>query len=187
MTSSYAQADEDRSFDDAADDYEPMILNGKRYLCAIPIVEIPVKNETSEAAARAEEEIELARATVRGWELLKDMEGHCMYFISGWWSYRSATTPTSNNSTNCPRGRELPSTLPPKIRTTPSYVLGGLASRATTRRSASRRGRESQMGRGFGGCGIAGKGRDEVSSAETRRGTTCDLTGKERRVEVQVL
>ena len=67
--------------------YEKMWLHDQEFLCTIPIVDSPVRNETSEAQALAEEKKELARATDRGWELLQDLEGNCLYFISGWWSY----------------------------------------------------------------------------------------------------
>ena len=68
--------------------YETMWLHDQEYLCSIPIIEPPPKNETSEAEAIAEEKKELARATDRGWELLQDLgAGNCLYFISGWWSY----------------------------------------------------------------------------------------------------
>ncbi|KAA6409655.1 MAG: misfolded glyco proteins degradation protein Yos9 [Lasallia pustulata] len=72
---------------DATNTYESMILNDKRYLCTIPRMQSPPQNETSQPPTKADDEQELARASDRGWELLKDMEGHCMYFISGWWSY----------------------------------------------------------------------------------------------------
>ncbi|KAI4271516.1 MAG: hypothetical protein LQ337_005960, partial [Flavoplaca oasis] len=67
--------------------YESMKLNGRSYLCAIPTLSITPDNDTVKAKDKAEEAAELARATDRGWELLKEMEGNCMYFISGWWSY----------------------------------------------------------------------------------------------------
>jgi len=185
---SYAQADEDRSFDDAADDYEPMILNGKRYLCAIPIVETPVKNETSEAAARAEEEKELARATVRGWELLKDMEGHCMYFISGWWSYSFCYNTHVKQFHQLPPGKGAPIYPPTEDPTTPSYVLGrfGISRDNQAEREQTRAG----ISDGQGGLEVAelqAKGEMRYLVQKLGGGTTCDLTGKERRVEVQVL
>ncbi|KAL8933942.1 MAG: hypothetical protein Q9211_005492, partial [Gyalolechia sp. 1 TL-2023] len=57
--------------------YESMILKSRPYLCSIPSVSIPTQNDTSKAKDKAEEAAELARATDRGWELLKQMEGSC--------------------------------------------------------------------------------------------------------------
>ncbi|RAL61781.1 hypothetical protein DID88_002844 [Monilinia fructigena] len=67
--------------------HELMWLHGEAHLCTIPTVSLPPRNETSEAEARAAEQKELARATDRGWELLEALEGNCLYFVSGWWSY----------------------------------------------------------------------------------------------------
>src|SRR5271154_2398820 len=65
--------------------YEHMILDNRRYLCAIPR-DLGAKNETVEKTSPEDEEKELARATDRGRELLQDMD-RCIYFLSGWWSY----------------------------------------------------------------------------------------------------
>lgn len=185
---SYAQAEEDQSFDDATDSYEAMILDGKRYLCAIPIVKTPVKNETSEAAARAEEEKELTRATVRGWELLKDMEGHCMYFISGWWSYSFCYNTHVKQFHQLPPGKGAPIYPPTEDETTPSYVLGrfGVSRDDQVEQGQQRTG----ISDGQGGLEVAelqAKGEMRYLVQRLGGGTTCDLTGKERKIEVQVL
>lgn len=44
----------------------------------MPIVKPTLKNETSEAEARLAEQKELVRASDRGWELLKELEGNCL-------------------------------------------------------------------------------------------------------------
>ncbi|KAI9880307.1 MAG: Protein OS-9 [Pleopsidium flavum] len=188
---SYTKSDEYNSFDDATDNYEPMILNGRHYLCAIPIVETPVKNETSEAAARAEEEKELARATVRGWELLKDMEGHCMYFISGWWSYSFCYNTDVKQFHQLPPGKGAPIYPPTEDDTTPSYVLGrfGVSRDDQAEHEQTPAGISDGQG-GGGGLEVAelqAKGEMRYLVQKLGGGTTCDLTGKERRVEVQVL
>ena len=48
----------------------------------MPIVKpVPPMNATEKELSRAAEEKELVRATTRGWELLSDLEGQCLYFV----------------------------------------------------------------------------------------------------------
>ncbi|KAL8868654.1 MAG: hypothetical protein Q9174_004849, partial [Haloplaca sp. 1 TL-2023] len=92
--------------------YESMILKDRPYLCQIPSVSIPSQNETTRAKDKAEEAAEIARATDRGSELLKDMEGHCMYFISGWWSYSFCYNTDVKQFHQLPPGKGAPN-FPP--------------------------------------------------------------------------
>lgn len=186
-TYGHANGDND-GFDETTDSYEPMILNGKRYLCAIPAVETPVKDETSEAAARAEEEQELTRATERGWELLKDMEGHCMYFISGWWSYSFCYNSHVKQFHALPPGKGAPIYPPTEDPTTPSYVLGRFGPGRDDFAGEPERTRAG-ISDGRGGLEVAelqAKGEMRYLVQKLGGGTTCDLTGKERKIEVQV-
>lgn len=58
-------------------------MGGRRYLCSVPAVKsAPPMNATEKELSRAAEEKELVRATTRGWELLSDLEGQCLYFVS---------------------------------------------------------------------------------------------------------
>ncbi len=181
--------DDDDRFDETAEHYEPMNLDGKRYLCAIPAVAMPETDSTSEAAARAEEEKELSRATERGWELLKDMEGHCMFFISGWWSYSFCYNSHVTQFHQLPPGKGAPVYPPTEDPTTPSYVLGrfggGLARDDRFEPEQTHAGISDGRG-GLEGAELQAKGETRYLVQKLGGGTTCDLTGKERRVEVQV-
>ncbi|KAK5006001.1 Protein kinase protein rad53, partial [Cryomyces antarcticus] len=78
--------DEQSPLDELQETYERVVLEGMPYLCTIPIVAPPApENHTM---SREEEENELMRATDRGLEALKGMQGNCVYFMSGWWSYQ---------------------------------------------------------------------------------------------------
>jgi protein OS-9 len=44
-------------------------------------------NRTATELAKAEEARELSRASAKGWELMSALDGQCLYFMSGWWSY----------------------------------------------------------------------------------------------------
>ncbi len=176
-------------FDENIASYESMILNGKKYLCAIPAVEIPNKNDTAFAQAKAkaaeEESAELARATHRGWELLKDMEGNCMYFISGWWSYSFCYNTHVKQFHQLSPGRGAPVYPPVEDESTPSYILGKFKKPKSPKDQEidgkkSSRSHDSHMM-----AELQVKGETRYLVQRLGGGTTCDLTGRERRIEVQ--
>ncbi|KAL8674782.1 MAG: hypothetical protein Q9224_007489, partial [Gallowayella concinna] len=101
--------------------YESMKLDGRSYLCAIPSVSTAPENDTVKAKDKAEEAAELARATDRGWELLKDMQGNCMYFISGWWSYSFCYNTDVKQFHQLPPGKGAPIFPPMEDPSTPTY------------------------------------------------------------------
>ena len=166
--------------------YEHMILNGLNYLCAIPAVDIPHKNDTAFAQAKAkaaeEEAAELARATYRGYELLKDMEGNCMYFISGWWSYSFCYNTDVKQFHQLPPARGAPAYPPVEDESTPSYILGKFK-KSKAPKGPQIDGKKSVRSDGMAELQVKGETRYLVQ--RLGGGTTCDLTGRERRIEVQ--
>jgi protein OS-9 len=159
-----------------------MVLNKLPYLCTIPHVETTKKNATQESTTRADHENELARAADRGWELLQDMEGKpCLYFSTGWWSYSFCYNSQIKQFHSLPPGANGAPLYPPaEDPETPSYILG----KFEPRKGEGRRDTSS------------GKPESPVTEVQTRAetsylvqklngGTPCDLTGKERKVEVQ--
>lgn len=159
--------------------YEIMNMPPNKYLCSIPILDdARPENRTAADLAKAEEAKELARASQRGWELLAPMDGHCLHFMSGWWSYRFCF---GKNIVQYHALPQIPNGMPPvQDPDTLAFMLG----RAPTPEEA--------------GAGHAG--RDQTAPPNTELqvkgdqrylvqrlggGTTCDLTGRERTIEVQ--
>ena len=173
-----------------------MILNSKPYLCTIPQVSPPSKNTTTHARAAAEEAAELARATDRGYDLLKSMSGSCLYFISGWWSYSFCYNNHVKQFHQLPPGKGTPIFPPVEDPATPSYVLGkfgevrnkfaidGAAAGGGADREAGLPPEQGDEGRT---TEIQAKGTStsRYLSQKLSGGTTCDLTGSPRRVEIQ--
>jgi protein OS-9 len=180
--------------------YEELSLNGDRFLCRIPIVipeddTEPALNETEKALQAEAEAKELARATNRGWELLQGMSGNCIYFVSGWWSYSFCYNDQITQFHPLPPGRGgVPHFPPTPDPTVQAYTLGMFPQNQDDSKTLD---------------GKQGNGRDDVSTGprkveekglakletrgETRYlvqnlggGTICDLTGRERKIEVQV-
>jgi len=186
--------------------YEAVVLSGQRYLCSIPVIpEETLQNSTATAEqTKAEEEKELMRATDRGWELLEGMQGDCIYFLSGWWSYSFCYKDEVKQFHQLPPGRGIPIHPPVEDPTVKSYVLG----RFSDKGKGKKKGTEARKTLGKEEAGKeevhteGGKGKTqgtgvELAKLETRGstrymvqklagGTECDLTGKERKIEVQV-
>lgn len=69
--------------------FEMINIPPLQYLCSVPVLAPPpgAPNQTATDLARAAEARELARASDRGREIIDSLEGECMYYVSGWWSY----------------------------------------------------------------------------------------------------
>lgn len=150
-----------------------------RYLCAIPIIEPPSpENQTATELAKAEEERELDRAAISGWNLLSQLEETCLYFMSGWWSYRFC------NNREIVQFHALPSTPmgkpPQRDPHAAQYVLGqaslpdGSDLDAEPSSSETKSPAELQV-----------KGDQRYLVQKLEGGTICDLTGRPRTIEVQ--
>lgn len=164
-----------------------MILHDKRYLCTIPRVQPPSQNETSQPTTKADDEKELARASDRGWELLKDMEGHCMYFISGWWSYSFCYNTQVKQFHQLPPSKGAPPYPPVEDPTTPSYILGQFTPPEpdNQRPPAPQNALAEPLPRPPGSTSLQAKGSKRYLVQSLAGGSTCDLTGRARRVEIQ--
>ncbi len=102
-----------------------MILHDTPYLCSIPRAPPRPRNDTppprSSPGADAQE---LARASARGWDLLQDMEGHCLYLVSGWWCYSFCHNAQIKQFHALAPTADTPAYPPVEDPSTPSYLLG---------------------------------------------------------------
>jgi protein OS-9 len=153
--------------------YELVRLKGERnFLCAIPAIKLaPHLNATEKELSKVEEEKELARATSRGWELLSDLDGNCLFFVSGWWSYSFCHNREVRQFHQLPsqQSNQWPPTEDPHSQ---SYVLGRVSMDGTQRVGD--------------GTQLQATGKLRYLVQKLGSGTVCDLTGKERKIEIQV-
>ncbi|KAK6504129.1 Protein OS-9 [Arthrobotrys conoides] len=164
----------------ASDDiiYEAMMMGKRRYLCSIPIVQPPPKlNATERRKNKSEEDKELARATVSGTELLRGMEGSCLYFISGWWSYSFCYNDHIKQFHQLPPANGVPALPPVEDPHAASYILG--------RAAVPDRDAKPDMPKEGGVMEMAANGELKYLVQKLAGGTLCDITGKERRIELQ--
>ncbi|QSZ37562.1 hypothetical protein DSL72_008660 [Monilinia vaccinii-corymbosi] len=170
--------------------HELMWLRGEAHLCKIPIISLPPRNETSEAEARAAEQNELARATDRGWELLEALEGNCLYFVSGWWSYSFCYNNEITQFHQLPAQSGNPQHPPQADPSAQEYVLGRAkaSSKSTSKEDEWGNQIEPHTARKPGNqprSELQVKGDTRYLVQKMEGGTICDLTGKPRQIEVQ--
>ena len=193
----------------AADDalpvsYEAVVLQGQRYLCSIPTIpeDVPQTNTTNAEEAKAEEEKELVRATDRGWELLEGMRGNCIFYLSGWWSYSFCYKDEVKQFHQLPPGRGVPAYPPVEDTSVLSFVLGRYSKDGKRKKEEPRKtvGNEQGSKDAFDDEGNAPDEDEkalEIPRLETKGssrymvqrltdGTVCDLTGRPRKIDVQV-
>lgn len=192
--------------------YERVVLDGRRFLCSIPVFpeDVPQNSTLSPEEAKAQEEKELVRASGRGGELLDGMKGDCIYYLSGWWSYSFCYKDHVKQFHQLPPGRGGAPIYPPvEDPAVNSFILGSFSEKD----KEDKRGKErktlgnEQESRHLDDEGNARQGKAEPESKpetgldlprlETKGssrymvqrmagGTECDLTGRERKIEVQV-
>lgn len=157
-----------------------MKLPPHEYLCSIPIIQPPeAENKTANELAKAEEARELSRATASGWELLSELEDSCLYFMSGWWSYSFCNNREIIQFHALP---SIPNGQPPKRDPhTPDYILGKVPSiPANAAHQAKMNGQDTPPP-----AELQIKGDQRYLVQRLEGGTICDLTGRERTIEVQ--
>ncbi|KAH7159011.1 glucosidase II beta subunit-like protein-domain-containing protein [Fusarium sp. MPI-SDFR-AT-0072] len=160
--------------------YELMKLPPHEYLCSIPIIQPPEpENKTANELAKAEEARELTRATASGWELLSQLEDSCLYFMSGWWSYSFCNNREIVQFHALP---SIPNGQPPKRDpNTMDFTLGKVpAIPANAAHQAKLNGIENPPP-----AELQVKGDQRYLVQRLEGGTICDLTGRERTIEVQ--
>ena len=182
-----------------AETYEVMTLHPHRYLCAIPVIEPPpAMNETATELAKAQEARELARASAHGWDLMNGLDGTCLYYVSGWWSYSFCYGHDVVQFHALPGS--LKSGMPVRDPQTMEFVLGrvqGARPRGGGRGGNHNSGNDDgngNGGQGEGNTGVAApppntelqvKGDQRYLVQKLEAGTVCDLTGRDRTIEVQ--
>ncbi|RKF75148.1 Protein OS-9-like protein [Golovinomyces cichoracearum] len=167
--------------------YELLHLQGVPHLCSIPIVGPSSPNNTTERDARAAERQELSRATEKAWELLQGLEGSCLYFVSGWWSYSfcfNSEVIQFHHLTLQPGKQESPKRDP----TTKQFILGKAITSKDSRPQSRRQANglmDMHGGKQIPKLELQYKGGTRYLVQRMDSGTICDLTNKPRKIEIQ--
>lgn len=137
------------------------------------------------------------RATDRGWELLQGMQGDCIYYLSGWWSYSFCYNDEVKQFHQLPPGKGVPMYPPVEDTQVQSFVLGRFPKNAQSGDGVYKQDARFSDDDDTVLFGGQNKGTMELAKLETKGetrymvqklagGTVCDLTGRERKIEVQV-
>lgn len=183
-----------------SEDYEIMNIPPSKYLCTVPVLAPPPpQNQTAADLAKAEETRELARANSRGWELMSALDDQCLYYIAGWWSYKFCY------------GRDIVQfhALPPNAKgalpirdpNSQEYVLGKVVQPSGKSKKSKKGQGSNELQKNIDGQQKPLKGdaqtpappNTELQVMNNQRylvqrmgaGTLCDLTGRDRTIEVQ--
>ncbi|KAL1297674.1 hypothetical protein AAFC00_006226 [Neodothiora populina] len=165
-------------------EYEEMILGNRRYSCRIPIIDVAAgRPDANQTLTKQEEEKELARANDRGWELLQGMQGSCVYFWSGWWSYQYCYGKGVKQFHQLPPSQGIPAYPPVEDPGVTGFTLGSVEESLPKEMKGVAKSKTGQASKALGTLETRGENRYLVQ--RLGGGTVCDLTGRERRVEVQ--
>ncbi|KAK9465293.1 glucosidase II beta subunit-like protein-domain-containing protein [Lipomyces arxii] len=157
-----------------AERYEKMSLEGSQFLCEIPVLEpVSAMNASQKEISRTEEEKELMRARASGWDLLEPLNGTCLYYIAGWWTY-SFCHKVGVKQFHQLAPQNGATLYPPKEDPqSESYTLGRMR---TDDKAEDAIGEETS---------VQSAGEMRYLVQKVGGGSVCDLTGRERRIEIQ--
>jgi len=169
-----------------------MVQDQQSFLCTIPYV-APSTTANTTANAEQDQQQELMRASDHGRELLEGMQSHCIYYNAGYWVYSFCYNNGISQFHPLPPGRGGPIFPPIEDKSVSSFVLGRFGnSRSQNRNREELDGGQGQHEHEAGQENLGGKDVQLQTRGQTNflvqtlgGGTTCDLTGKERRIEVQ--
>ncbi|KAH0417861.1 hypothetical protein KCU90_g12176, partial [Aureobasidium melanogenum] len=160
-------------------DYEELVLANQHYLCQIPrLVDQPPSSHPNETLSKQDHEKELARANTRGWQLLKGMQGNCIYYWSGWWSYRYCYGQGVKQFHQLPPSQGVPVYPPVEDPAVPGFMLGAV-------QDQPRHDSQEELSEDKAVGKLETRGESRYLVQRLAGGTVCDLTGRERRIEVQ--
>lgn len=182
-----------------SEDYEIMSIPPSKYLCTVPVLAPPpAQNQTAAELAKAEETRELARANGRGWELMSALDDQCLFFMSGWWSYKFCYGHDIVQFHALPSGTK--GGHPVRDPNSQEYVLGRVPQSANKNRKNTKNQENNELQTDVDGqqkpiadaqtpappnTELQVKGDQRFLVQRMGAGTLCDLTGRERTIEVQ--
>lgn len=186
---------------EVSEEYEIMNIPPSKYLCTVPVLAPPpAPNQTATELAKAEEARELARANARGWELMSGLDNQCLYYVSGWWSYKFCYGQDIVQFHALPSG--VKGGLPTRDPNSQEYTLGRVEEQVLGKKKGSKKPKKNtDLQKDVNGqqqhpiddtqslappnTELQVKGDQRFLVQRMEGGTVCDLTGRERTIEIQ--
>lgn len=191
-------ADPEDGMPEISEEYEVMNIPPSKYLCSVPILAPPpAPNQTATELAKAEEARELARANSKGWELMSGLDNQCLFYVSGWWSYKFCYGKDIVQFHALPNG--VKGGVPVRDPNSQEYNLGRVEPAPRPKKNAKKSKGHKELQAGVDGAQkpvedapvpppnteLQVKGDQRFLVQRMEGGTICDLTGRERTIEVQ--
>ncbi|KAK9430603.1 glucosidase II beta subunit-like protein-domain-containing protein [Lipomyces doorenjongii] len=172
------------SNDKNVEHYEALKLHGEKFLCSLPVLEPQaVLNASEKELSKSEEEKELTRAQASGWDLLEPLNGTCLYYMAGWWTYSFCHKVEVKQFHQLAPQKGV-TLYPPKEDPSESYVLGRVPRQKGSEESNGEQGDNAQSSLGEEKT-VQSAGEMRYLVQKIGGGSICDLTGRERKIEIQ--
>ncbi|KAK6380322.1 Protein OS-9 [Exophiala oligosperma] len=165
--------------------YERLLLQGYPHLCFIPEAKPSIENATKEEPSATDREKELDRAVSRGSELLQGMASNqCLYYSTGWWTYSFCYNAQVTQFHALPPGTNGRVWPPQEDPTVPSFVLGRFEGAPKANKKAAAEGKISSSERTIS-TEVQTQAETNYLVQRLEGGSPCDLTGNNRKIEIQ--
>ena len=169
--------------------YETLWKHGRKYICGIPLVAADINDGVNATKTKEQEKAELERARVHGWELLMHMQDRCLYFRDGWWTYQYCYGQGVKQFHSLPSQPGVAPIPPREDPNAQKFMLGEVSAKDADTTNENHalevsNAEPSTQSASYGALETRGGINYLVQKLDG--GTLCDLTGKPRRVEVQV-
>ncbi|OAL35873.1 hypothetical protein AYO20_04779 [Fonsecaea nubica] len=160
--------------------YERLLLHGYPHLCFIPEAKDTFDNRTTTEPSAVDRKKELDQAVARAAQLLQGMASNqCLYYSTGWWTYSFCYNAQVTQFHALPPGTNGRIWPPQEDPTTPSYVLGKFESPKQAD-SKAQPGSDKALS-----TEVKSKAETNYLVQRLDGGTPCDITGNNRKIEVQ--
>ncbi|GAM90492.1 hypothetical protein ANO11243_085360 [Dothideomycetidae sp. 11243] len=167
--------------------YETLQKNGRQYLCSIPSVKLTAPGDKNATRTAQEERAELERTNARGWELLSQLQGDCIFYWAGWWTYRYCFGEGVKQFHEIPRppGKVGHPVEDPNVQGFMLGTIGDADDKAVPAENSIEARANSDIAVSRSSGSLETKAGVKYLVQKLDGGTVCDLTGKERKIEVQ--
>ena len=166
-----------------AGSYERLLLHGYPHLCFVPEAKPTAGNgngTTTTEPSTEDPEKELSQAVDRAAHLLQGMASNqCLYYSTGWWTYSFCYNSQVTQFHALPPGTNGRVWPPQEDPTTPSYILGNFDAQK------SKDAKVKPDSDNALSTEVKSKAETNYLVQRLEGGTACDLTGNNRKIEVQ--
>ncbi|KAK9367843.1 glucosidase II beta subunit-like protein-domain-containing protein [Lipomyces kononenkoae] len=172
------------SSDEKIEFYERLKLQDENFLCSLPVLgPQAILNASEKELSKSEEEKELMRAQASGWDLLEPLNGTCLYYMAGWWTYSYCHKEGVKQFHQLAPQNGI-TLYPPKEDPSESYMLGLVPKEKSNEESKEAEGDSTRSNLSEEKT-VQTAGEMRYLVQKIGGGSICDLTGRERKIEIQ--